>query len=125
MQKNRWILLLCLLSGCANYSASNTDTDTYNDTSTSEKLMTVDVGAHKVACFGVGPMQCLVVDDLLFYSKIQGFNFEEGYNYQLKIKRITVFTQYTVPADASLYEYHLIKVLSKTKQMSLLINEKI
>ena len=120
MQKNIWVLLLCLLSGCANYSESNTDLDL----SAQEKLMTVSVGAHKVDCFGIAPMQCLLVDDLLFYSQIKGFNFEDGYDYQLKIKRIKVFTKHIAPADASLYEYHLIKVLSKTKQMPVLINEK-
>ena len=28
-------------------------------------------------CVGVGPMQCMVVDGELFYSRIDGFDYEE------------------------------------------------
>ncbi len=79
------------------------------------KVMIVTVAPQKVDCVGVAPMKCLVVDDLFFYSQIKNFDFEEGYEYKLEITRTQPYLNSTIPADVSIYEYHLIKVLSKTK----------
>ena len=45
------------------------------------------VGPELKECVGVGPMQCMVVDGELFYSRIDGFDYEEEYVYKLKIER--------------------------------------
>lgn len=45
-------------------------------------------------------------------SSIEGFAYERGYEYKLKIQRTTLANP---PADGSLYTYKLIKVLSKQK----------
>jgi heat shock protein HslJ len=74
------------------------------------------VGAELVDCVGVGPMQCMLVkenlDDeyQLFYSKIEGFEFEPGYTYEL---RVLVEPVANPPADASSLRYTLIEVVSK------------
>jgi len=78
-------------------------------------IMVVSVGAERVDCVGVAPMKCLVVDRALFYGNIQGFDFENGYEYKLKIEKAQSYTNDTAPADASLYEYTLLSVLSKEK----------
>ena len=70
-------------------------------------------------CFGVIPKSCLLVQHgetidenswELFYSSIQGFQPENGFRYRIKY-----FTEKVKnpPADASLINYYLIKVLSK------------
>lgn len=82
------------------------------------EVITMVVKEDKVDCTGVGPMKCLQVkykesDDWeYFYSGITNFKHEEGYRYTLKVKRIE---RMHVPADASKYEYQLIKILKKEK----------
>ncbi|TKB49677.1 DUF4377 domain-containing protein [Ferrimonas aestuarii] len=78
----------------------------------------VNVAPQKTHCVGVGPMQCLVVDDQLFYEPIIGFEFEPGFEYKLRIQRIEAFTDGQIPADASRYQYKLLEVLSKTPAAS-------
>ncbi|CAH8239539.1 DUF4377 domain-containing protein [Vibrio aestuarianus] len=96
-----------LLAACSN------EANLYVD-STSE-IKVVKVGSELVDCVGVGPMKCLVVDGSLFYDGIQGFSFEEGYEYELEIEKAKLYTEETVPADASLYRYSLLKILTKEK----------
>lgn len=45
-------------------------------------------------------------------SSIEGFTYERGYEYKLKIQRTTLANP---PADGSSYTYKLIKILSKQK----------
>ena len=79
---------------------------------TQPERYTVTVAPYTLDCVGVGLMQCLVIDGELFYDHIDGFEFEPGYAYQLLIELVQRFTPDTVPADASLYQYKLIEVLS-------------
>jgi membrane-bound inhibitor of C-type lysozyme len=74
--------------------------------------MTVTVSPQKRDCMGVGPMECLVVDGNNWYSDIEGFDFEAGYEYELKIKKTA--RPEPIPADASAFTYELIEVLAKT-----------
>jgi len=71
---------------------------------------------------GVAPMQCLLVqenDSLIddawtfFYTNIEGFDYEPGYVYKLKIKKEHLDPK-LVPADASSIKYSLIEIISKT-----------
>ncbi|MFW0739775.1 META domain-containing protein [Flavobacterium sp. T12S277] len=76
------------------------------------------VRENKVPCQGVAPMECLQVkydndkDWQFFYNHIEGFNFEQGNRYELMVTRTK--RQGVVPADASLYEYKLKSIISKT-----------
>ncbi|HIF9063766.1 DUF4377 domain-containing protein [Photobacterium damselae] len=78
------------------------------------KTMEVTVGPQKTDCFGITPMKCLVVNEQLFYDSIDGFDFEPGYAYRLKIERTLAYPNGDVPADASIYHYKLIKILEKS-----------
>lgn len=64
-------------------------------------------------------MRCMLVqeDDKIgtedweyFYQTIQGFDYEEGFIYDLDVKIITIENP---PADASSLQYQLIKLIEK------------
>ncbi|MFM4823506.1 DUF4377 domain-containing protein [Aeromonas bivalvium] len=77
---------------------------------------TLFINTQLVPCTGVGPMQCMEVkeskdqDWTLFYSQIQGFTFEPGYLYELKIAKHPVENP---PADAPSIRYELLELVSK------------
>ncbi|WP_051201774.1 DUF4377 domain-containing protein [Ferrimonas senticii] len=102
---------IALLSACAQTTDSNTATT--SDTSKSE-ILTVTVAPQQADCVGIAPRKCLVVDGQLFYSDIQGFEFEPGFEYQLQIEKSLAFGGGPVPADASRYQYRLIKQISRS-----------
>lgn len=107
-------LYFACLIGLLSLNACNTTQNLGKD----EVLMYI--AAEQVDCVGVVPMKCLQVkeskDDnwTYFYSAIDGFSYESGYEYELLIKKTKVSDP--VPADASSIQYHLIKVLKKTKK---------
>ena len=78
--------------------------------------VTLYVGPELVDCVGVGPMKCMLVkenpedDYKYFYSQIEGFEFEPGYTYEL---RVLVTPVENAPADASSLQYTLVEVVSK------------
>ncbi|MBR9857074.1 MAG: DUF4377 domain-containing protein [Gammaproteobacteria bacterium] len=111
MKKRITTLLALLLAGCS----TGGEPSAGGDAEATAEVMTVTVGPQRVHCVGVGPMQCLVVDGGLFYDRIQGFEFEPGYQQTLRIERRQRFTPATAPADASLYQYRLLQVLDKQK----------
>ena len=76
---------------------------------------TFHIEPNKVDCVGFMPMKCLVVNGKFFRSEIEGFNFEEGTEYEL-IVEITELNPDKVPADTSSNIYKLIKIISTTKQ---------
>ncbi|MCE3074697.1 DUF4377 domain-containing protein [Chryseobacterium gwangjuense] len=77
------------------------------------------VGPQTADCTGVAPMKCLQVKEKAtdnwsnFYTNIEGFTYEPGYEYVLKVKTEKLEN---VPADASSIKYTLIKQISKTKK---------
>lgn len=73
------------------------------------------VGPELEDCVGVAPMRCLVVDGLLFYSGIDGFDYQEGHEYRILMEQYDAFPGQEVPADAGRYGYRLIEVLEKTR----------
>jgi heat shock protein HslJ len=83
---------------------------------TAERETTLYVGPELVDCVGVGPMQCMLVKEnpedeyTYFYDNIEGFEFEPGYEYEL---RVLITPRENVPADASSLQYTLIEVVSK------------
>lgn len=82
------------------------------------KTETLYVNNKLVDCVGVAPQKCMQVrtspkgEWTLFYSGIDGFDYEPGYKYKLKVNITKVKNP---PADASSLNYKLVKVLSKKK----------
>ncbi len=69
-----------------------------------------------VDCVGESPMKCMEVrkgdsgETTLLYSPIEGFSYEEGFTYELKVE----VTDVDQPmADASSKRYRLLEVVSK------------
>lgn len=87
-----------------------------------QETVKMQVKESKVPCTGVGPMECLQVKTgkekewTYFYRDIEGFDFEPGYRYKLKIEKSK--QERNLPADASAYTYKLKKVISKKKVKS-------
>jgi len=85
---------------------------------TAEK--TIYVGQRQVDCVGVAPQKCLLVkekpgdDWTMYYDQIQGFDYEPGYEYELRIVEEEVENP---PADASSIRWTLVEVVSKTRSL--------
>jgi heat shock protein HslJ len=83
----------------------------------SENQKTIYVASQMVDCVGVGPQKCLQVreepgaDWQFHYSGIEGFNYEPGYNYTLRIREEAVENP---PADASSIRWILVDIVDKT-----------
>jgi hypothetical protein len=79
---------------------------------------TLFVAEALVDCEGEGPMKCMRVraseaeDWTLFYDSIEGFDYQEGQRYQLRVEVRDVANP---PADGSSLRYRLLEVVSKTK----------
>ncbi|MGB3713334.1 MAG: DUF4377 domain-containing protein, partial [Candidatus Promineifilaceae bacterium] len=80
-------------------------------------ISTLIVGPEQVECEGEGPQLCYQVKSdpdagwQFFYSEIEGFQFEPGYEYELLVAEIPVQNP---PAGASSIQYLLLKEVSKT-----------
>ena len=81
------------------------------------EMKTLYVGSELVDCVGVAPMECMQVREdpsgewQLFYDQIEGFTFEPGFTYEL---RVNVATIANPPADGSSLKYTLVEVVNKT-----------
>ena len=82
---------------------------------------TMRVNDHRQTCQAVGELNCYLVQEgnqigssswNLFYNGIEGFEYEEGFIYNLKIRVEKVANP---PADGSDRKYILIEVISKEK----------
>lgn len=75
------------------------------------------VASGKRTGYGVGPQSCFLIKYKpeekwqYFYSDIQNFKYEPGYEYLLLLKRTE---RINIPQDASKYTYTLKKIISKT-----------
>jgi len=107
-------LMFSLLIGCQ----LTKQTVSENNKRTVEVIKTYYVAPYQVACMGVGPQKCLLVKHAInapwqnFYSTIQGFEFESGFSYILKVKETPIENP---PADGSSNQYELIEVLEKSE----------
>ena len=76
------------------------------------------VAAQRVPCVGVGPMECLQTRESpdqpwqLFYGEIEGFDFQPGTEYRLRIVEEPVLNP---PADGSSIRTKLDRVLEQHK----------
>ncbi|MEZ0006457.1 heat shock protein HslJ [Flavobacterium sp. 28YEA47A] len=82
-----------------------------------QKTITMKVKENTVPCMGVAPMDCMQVKEgnakqwSNFYSTIEGFNYQPGYEYKLKV--IKTKREGNIPMDVSAYTYRLKKLVSK------------
>lgn len=80
-------------------------------------IKTVFIGPEQVECEGAGPQLCYLYkenpsdDWLLFYDQINGFDYEEGYNYELLVAESRVENP---PADGSSTMLTLVEVVNKS-----------
>jgi heat shock protein HslJ len=86
-------------------------------TTAAGRVITAWVGPELVDCVGVAPQQCMQVktnpdgEYTLFYDQIDGFDFQEGYEYEIQVLVEPVANP---PADASALKYTLVEVVSQT-----------
>lgn len=107
-----------LLSGKQNNIANpSSEKDyTYLLDSVDKEIFTIE--SKKYPCTGSGPMECLKVqvnqkgDFMYFYSPIEGFDFQDGNQYILLIKKEAVLNP---PADGSSIKYTLLEILEKVR----------
>jgi len=84
---------------------------------TDSQEQTLFIADTTVACSGPFPRQCLQSGPsasgpwTLFYNDIEGFKWEAGYVYELRV-RVTEVPD--PPADGSSLHYELIRVVAKT-----------
>lgn len=88
-----------------------------------EDIRTLYIADKLADCTGVGKQKCMLVKSspdeewTYFYDQIAGFDYEEGYNYELSVKVVDVENP---PADASSQNYTLIELVSKTPAKNVL-----
>lgn len=99
-------------------------TSCINSDESKDKVETMDVQVSPYTCFSGVFMSHEVIEgmsvkvgsnpnyDFMGLSSIEGFTYERGYEYKLKIQRTTLGNP---PADGGSYTYKLIKILSKQK----------
>ena len=77
------------------------------------------INYKKSACMGVAPMMCLRVQEgeqiggsqwYYFYSSINGFNYQEGFIYDILVETTPIENP---PADGSSIRYDLIQIQSQ------------
>lgn len=100
-----FIALLVVLGACTPSGASS-----------ESRSKTFFVDSQLVDCEGVAPQQCMLVrtdpnsDWEYFYDVIAGFEYEEGYTYEIEVNEFDVIDP---PADGSSLRYELVEVVSK------------
>jgi hypothetical protein len=100
-------LVLVLASACTASTAPH------------EEVLVLEVAATRVPCVGVAPMQCLQVRTSAdapwqpFYDAIEGFAWEPGYRYTLRVARRAVLDP---PADGSSVAFRLLEILAKVAE---------
>lgn len=90
-----------------------------SNTKPTDNIQTIEVAPALVDCVGVGPMKCMEIKREgssqweLMYNSIDGFNFESGNKYKLKVR---VEERKNPPMDASSQKWSLVEIISKTKK---------
>jgi Domain of unknown function (DUF4377) len=98
------IAAVILLTACGDLFGPNT------------RAITMDVASERVPCHGVAPQECLRVREhpgttwSLFYDGIDGFTFEPGFEYTLRVRVREIPNP---PQDGSSLAYSLIAILRK------------
>ncbi|MGW8225878.1 MAG: META domain-containing protein [Anaerolineales bacterium] len=107
------ILLGLLLAACAQ-STTTEPVDQQPQDATNER--TIFVGPVLVDCEGEGPQKCMLVKEnpedeyQLFYDQIDGFEYQEGFEYQMVVKSEEVENP---PAGGSSIKWSLVEIVDK------------
>lgn len=119
MMKKLLIFFAAVALVSCTLNKENTST-TDNSPKGIEKIILVN--HQKVSCTGSGTLTCLQIKELLdgaapekwsyLYTQIEGFDYETGYLYKLKIRE-TKIKRKNVPADGSTTKRTLIEVIEK------------
>ena len=117
MRKTQAVFTLFATAAMVGGCGGGSDALDAEQSSAGAETKTLYVAHHLSDCVGVGPMECMLVRDTpdgewqLFYSEIEGFDYEPGYDYELRIRMEDIPDP---PADASSIRYILEEVVSKT-----------
>lgn len=111
---------LALLSACSSEKASSPPPASANSHNgdVNGEVKTLFVHEQLADCEAEGPRKCLQVREsesdewTLFYSNIEGFDYEEGTRYELRVRVEKVDDP---PADGSSLRYVLLEVVSEEK----------
>lgn len=114
---------VAVFTGCGNNAATGTmtETTTLSDAVKSGGTVTLTVASETRIGMGVAEQECYLVKEAnettwsLFYSPIEGFDYEPGYEYVIRVK---VTPLENPPMDASSARFALEKVVSKTRKTS-------
>ena len=79
-----------------------------------EEILQFSIGSEYKDCVGVAPMKCLLVNGEYFYDHINGFEYEEGFEYVITVKKSLAFPGEEIPADVSMYKYDFVEMLDKS-----------
>jgi heat shock protein HslJ len=121
-----FIVLLAFLSACA---TSSTQTTNANATKTEQSVYWVN--GKKTDCVNLGQNGCLEMQKgenknpqnwAAFAEPIEGFTYEKGYVYKLLINEEQNLKN--TPTDVFDKKYKLIRVIEKTYEPKLLLNDK-
>ncbi|WP_419949511.1 DUF4377 domain-containing protein [Candidatus Palauibacter sp.] len=64
------------------------------------EVVEMTVGPTLAKCYGVGLQSCMVVNGGLFYDGIEGFDYEPGYDYRLRVGKYDPWGGGEPPQDA-------------------------
>ena len=110
--KNLSLLLTFFMLACS----SNKENQSI--VSKGKQNLTLYVASYQVDCVGVGPQKCPLIREKPvdewqnLYSGIKDFQYEEGYEYLIKVRKEQAASNMM---DASNIEYKLVEVVSKNK----------
>jgi heat shock protein HslJ len=88
------------------------------------------INSAKLPCSGVGPMSCLQIQEgdkiqegkwQNFYSNIEGFDYQPGNIYQIKVSVFKL--PEPIPADASSLGYKLVEIISQEPDRTLRLTD--
>ncbi len=87
-----------------------------------QEIKRIYIADRTVDCDGVAPQQCMLLKDVqsqdwtYFYDTIEGFDYEEGFTYELEVAVNTIEKPL---ADSSSTQYSLIKIISKNQNSAI------
>lgn len=76
-------------------------------------VLLVQVGSELVPCEGTESMTCMLVNGEVFHDTIEGFEYEEGFIYRLRVEREDLYPDSEPPPDVSRYRYRLVEMIEK------------
>lgn len=108
-----FLMMTLILAACQ----ADQSTPPVVETPQADNEKTLYVAPFWQPCVGVSPMLCLQVKDTMeddwtyFYDRIEGFAYEPGFNYELKVRMEDVENP---PADGSSIKWILVEEVSKS-----------